>query len=398
MEMFNKISDGEATQIAMDKILEMNTQADEDELPEKEYIETLTASAPFRDGINKRIAQLGYVDDLTDVSKRVDFLTAQFEKHEIEPISKATLKNWLSKTSPAGDSAGRENMFKLCFALEMDAAETAEFFLKAFLNRPFNYKNTNEAVYLHCLLSGKTYNDALRIIKAVDNIPQTVCADRDIETEQLGKEIAAIQDEEELISFLAEHRYAENEQHQTATKKIKELLEDCYVLASQETEYTKDKPMTVKSTDALLDIIYDFDSDSMEKQKLTIKMSKFTDAIKENWPHRQLLHNIEKHNVHKEDVYRKALVLLTFYKFYAYAYISQRKKMKECDINLSLYENQFEDQLESNLAKCGYVQLYKRNPFDWLMLYCAAFPNPLTQFRSVIAEFYLDEVDDSEDK
>lgn len=397
---FDKFTDRDATQYAMDRIYEIDTSVTEEALPEKEYIESLDFICPFRDEINKRILQIGYTDDLADIPKRKKFLTQQYRKNKVKEPSDPTIRGWLSGARmPAAGSTGREDVFRLCFALEMTAEETAEFFLKAYLNRPFNYKKTKEAVYFHCLLWRKTYSDALRIIRAVESMFQTVSDDRDMETDWLGRKIAAIEDETELTGFLARHRYAEKEMHLTAFQTIEALLESCYALAEKETAYTKEETKTVRSVDALLDVIYDYDAYSMKAEKgLTIQDSRLPKVLKANWPDRQSFNNIKAHGKISDDVYRKALVLLTFYKFYAEAYLAQRKKYKESDIDLRKYADQFEAQLEDSLYKCGYIQIYKRNPFDWLILYCAAFLNPLNQFRSVIASFFLDEVNKSEDE
>lgn len=276
----------------------------------------------------------------------------------------------------------------------MNAEKVAEFFLKAYLNRPFNYKNTSEAVYFHCFLTGKPYREALRIIEQVESIPSSETTDMTIATEQIGSEIASITDEEELIRYTASHRYEENEQHQTVVSKITDLLQSCYTLATKETEYTKEKAAVVTSSDALLDVIYDYDAYAMGKEKRTIAKSKLPKAIKENLPDRERLAKILRHEAKNDDVYRKALVLLTFYNFYAAAYLSQRAYRAESDIDLLGYADDFEAELEGSLFECGYVQLYKRNPFDWLILYCASFPNPLNQFRNVIDEYYLATGDD----
>lgn len=60
-------------------------------------------------------------------------------------------------------------------------------------------------MYLYCLLWGKPYSDAVRIIQTVENMPPAVLTDREIETVRLGREIAAIKDENELVAFWAEH-------------------------------------------------------------------------------------------------------------------------------------------------------------------------------------------------
>ena len=47
------------------------------------------------------------------------------------------------------------------------------------------------------------------------------------------------------------------------------------------------------------------------------------------------------------------------------------------------------EELQTVLAECGYVQLYWRNPFDWMIGYCAMSLNPLDTLRDLIEEYYL---------
>ena len=42
------------------------------------------------------------------------------------------------------------------------------------------------------------------------------------------------------------------------------------------------------------------------------------------------------------------------------------------------------------LAKCGFVQMYARNPFDWLILYCAKSTDPLDTLRELLMQRYID--------
>lgn len=388
-----KFQEGELTQLVFERILEID-QTSTEELPGIEEMEALDPAMLFREGINKRLVKLGFNGDIDSVECKIDFLRKQFPKNKVEPrVSDVTLKNWMTKAAPTGNDNGRENVFKLCFALEMSAEETAEFFLKAFLNRPYNYKKTNEAVYYFCLRNRMNYVDAVRIIAEIQNIPQFQTVEREMNTEQIGYEISNIIDEAELIKYLAENRYSEEELHYTSVKRIKSMLDSCFELAQKETQLTRGMSVTVKSTDTLLDVIYDYDADSMrKKEKKTIQDSKFPKCVKANWIDRQTFHNIEKHITHTEDVYRKALVLLKFYSYYADAYCKARSKNTEDEIDFCGYADDFEAELEMVLAECGYIQLYKRNPFDWMILYCAAFPNPLSTFRDIISKFFLDVV------
>lgn len=388
-----KFQEGEFTQLIFERILEIDQTLTE-ELPGIEEMEFLDPAMLFQEGINRRLIKLGFNGDIDSVGCKMDFLRKQFQKNKVEPrVNDVTLKNWMTKAAPTGNDNGRENVFKLCFALEMNAEETAEFFLKAFLNRPYNYKKTNEAVYYFCLRNGINYVDAVRIITAIQNIPQSQTVEKEVNTERIGYEISNITDEEELIKYLAENRYSDEEQHYTSVEKIKSMLDNCFELAQKETQFTRGTPVIVKSVDALLDVIYDYDADSMRKnEKKTIQDSRFPKCVKANWIDRQAFHNIEKHLTRTEDVYRKALVLLKFYSYYADAYCKARSKMTEDEIDFCGYADDFEAELETVLAECGYIQLYKRNPFDWLILYCAAFPNPLSTFRDIISKYFLDVV------
>lgn len=388
-----KFQEGEFTQLIFERILEIDQTLTE-ELPGIEEMEFLDPAMLFQEGINRRLIKLGFNGDIDSVDCKMDFLRKQFQKNKVEPrVNDVTLKNWMTKAAPTSNDNGRENVFKLCFALEMNAEETAEFFLKAFLNRPYNYKKTNEAVYYFCLRNGINYVDAVRIITAIQNIPQSQTVEKEVNTERIGYEISNITDEEELIKYLAENRYSDEEQHYTSVEKIKSMLDNCFELAQKETQFTRGTPVIVKSVDALLDVIYDYDADSMRKnEKKTIQDSRFPKCVKANWIDRQAFHNIEKHLTRTEDVYRKALVLLKFYSYYADAYCKARSKMTEDEIDFCGYADDFEAELETMLAECGYIQLYKRNPFDWLILYCAAFPNPLSTFRDIISKYFLDVV------
>lgn len=388
-----KFQEGEFTQLIFERILEIDQTLTE-ELPGIEEMEFLDPAMLFQEGINRRLIKLGFNGDIDSVDCKMDFLRKQFQKNKVEPrVNDVTLKNWMTKAAPTSNDNGRENVFKLCFALEMNAEETAEFFLKAFLKRPYNYKKTNEAVYYFCLRNRINYVDAVRIITAIQNIPQSQTVEKEVNTERIGYEISNITDEEELIKYLAENRYSDEEQHYTSVEKIKSMLDNCFELAQKETQFTRGTPVIVKSVDALLDVIYDYDADSMRKnEKKTIQDSKFPKCVKANWIDRQAFHNIEKHLTRTEDVYRKALVLLKFYSYYADAYCKARSRMTEDEIDFCGYADDFEAELETVLAECGYIQLYKRNPFDWLILYCAAFPNPLSTFRDIISKYFLDVV------
>jgi len=200
-----KYEDDTLTMSAWEQILELDTTA-EDTLPAKDYFEQFTPADLFREGIDKRLCVLHYAGSMDDPAEKIDFLLAQFQKNGVPPVSKVTLTNWMTRTDKSGKASsprtnqhGRENVFRLCFALEMDAVETARFMLKSYLCRPFNYKSTSEAVYFYCLSNGKTYADAQRIIESVKGAAKTASAET-LCTEQIGQQLSSIRHESDLIS------------------------------------------------------------------------------------------------------------------------------------------------------------------------------------------------------
>ena len=88
-------------------------------------------------------------------------------------------------------------------------------------------------------------------------------------------------------------------------------------------------------------------------------------------------------------VYRKTLILLSFYNFYADLYCAEDLWHSEDPVDVREHLQEFRDELDLQLDDCGYAQVYPRNPFDWFILNCAADPDPLRRFRDHIADFLL---------
>lgn len=107
--------------------------------------------------------------------------------------------------------------------------------------------------------------------------------------------------------------------------------------------------------------------------------------VKRNWPQREQFAQILEKKTASYDVIRRALIMLTFYDFTANATVNHALEHGIFD--------EFVDEMNTVLADCGYVQLYWRNPFDWMLGYCAMSPNPLDTFRELIEEYYLSDPD-----
>ena len=377
-------ADNQATQFAYGEIF--NYDFDMDDLPGKEYFDQMDDNSPFIEGIKSIAYRMGYRDDL-DI---VRFLMGLCVEAGVS-ISRPTLSNWITKGTPASSEAGRENVYRLCFALKLNAEQTGEFFLKSYLERPFNYKNLHEAVYFFCMNNGLEYRDATRIIGQVESLPALENPAAQDVTEEIGRAIQAFHTEEAFVRYLQENRSSFAVQNKTATERIAALIDKCYILATEEFAFQKkerDKIHKVENEDELLSVIYNYNaretSGYWEKNgkqvpkpvyAKSISESSFPEIVRCNFPQRQQLENIKKHKA-SYDAIRKALIMLSFYHFFADARI---KGIKSPDLF-----DEFVDEMNTTLAECGYVQLYWRNPYDWMIGHCAEKEDPLDMLRNMI--------------
>ncbi len=382
----------EATQIAEDAFWAFDFE--KEEIPGKEYIESLNTVTTFYDYTFEYAQKNGCCTDKEDIDALAKFIFNKSKETGAEISSLTTIKNWLKKAPPTNNQAGRENVYKLCFALGMNAKETKEFFLKAYLERPFNYKNICEATYFFCLNKGFTYSNAERIIKKIEAEPSVKNEDAETITERIGYDISLIATEEDFIKYIVNNRSGFEVQNQTATAKIKELVEECKTIAKEQVLSPGEK-ISVDNIDELLNVITGYNARATEngekEYKKSISKSKLPNKIRQNFPQREQFKNIEDGKA-SFDVIRKFLIILKFYHFFAYAKLHNAKNLEQ-----GLYD-EFVDETNEMLAECGYVQLYWRNPYDWLYGYCACAHEPLDELQDIIHKFYISDPNIHEDK
>ena len=365
---------------------------DYSDVPGKEYIESLNTVTTFYDYTYAYAQKNGFEGDKSHADALAKFIVMLGRERNTPLSSLNTVKNWLKKAPPTANQAGRENVYTLCFAFGLNANQTKEFFLKAYLERPFNYKNIHEAVYFFCMNNGLTYVDAVRIIKEIESVPvDSKKEDVEVVTEQVGYAISLMTSEDDLIKYLVANRSGFTVQSQTASNKIEELIEECKALAKKEYKLLHNGDLSVENVDELLTVItgyYARETINGEKlYKQSISKSKLPELIRKNFPQREQFKQIEKGKA-SFDTIRKVLIILKFYSFFADALIHKAEDLE----NGLFYE--FVDETNALLAECGYVQLYWRNPYDWLFGYCAyGAANPLDEFKNVIDVFYLDDPD-----
>ena len=403
-----RLSEGEETKRCNSELSNFHYDEDYDDDDEHQiltdkYMEFLRHATPFTDGINKRLAELD-VDENASIKEKIDFILCQCEKLGILNDSSATklnaptLKNWLTSAPPTD----RKKVFLLCFALEMNLYQCKEFFFKSFLSRPFNFKDNTEAIYFHCFAYNKPYRKAVELLSRLENMPKYDAIDN-IDTISVGEEIAQITDENELLEYIANNQFDKTKQHIAVRERINKLLKLDMLLATEESEHDNTEPnKPINSCGKLLNQIYNFHSDAAQLGRFS--KSKLPPLIAKNMPTRQNMVKVLNGETDNDDLYRKALELLFFYQYYTSEKCNQIKcGIDLCSIDLlnqdrdkkdELHYYQFKNLLDKTLNDCGYLQLYVRHPFDWVILFCARHNNPLEAWRDIIDDYYLSMADE----
>ena len=223
----------------------------------------------------------------------------------------------------------------------------------------------------------------------------------------IGDHLYEIETEDDLIHYLTVNRSGFAKQNQAAKKKVEDLIKSCQAVAPKEYAIScnAEEAICVGNEDELLNVIYGYSARATEDGekvfKKSINKSKLPALIKQNWPQRQQFYQIKNGNA-SYDVLRRALLMLEFYDFYAKAIVAETETREKCKktgkseniviVAEGLFD-EFTAEVNDVLVECGFAQLYWRNPFDWMIGYCAMAPNPLYTLRDLIEEYYLSNSD-----
>lgn len=412
--------------MAMDMIyFEAPDEWEESLFDSTEYAMELDKRNPVLEGIIGRLRKLGFPateDDKKGIERE---LNIRYKKIGIADGIPKALKNWIEKGTPV-NPAYRENLYNLCLALEMNLDEIRIFFLKSYMTIPFNYKNRIDAIYYYGILHDLPYIEIANIIKDLSNDDESEVSSDD-NTAYLGHYIAQIDDIEVFKEFIRHHSYNKKQQYNTAAIEIEKLayanaeyadiernlkdelkreirhkteingnLEDDIKKYDESSILRQDGTVKYK---ALLFVIYGYDSqERYVDKKNNISKSKYLPKLfRENFPNDQEFSRIASREASPE-VYRKALIIMNFYNFYCSKWVYniygtyKPSKLARIIHNMGEWEERdFYDFYEGTselLVKCGFEQMYARNPFDWLILYCAKSTNPMDVFRELLSNRY----------
>lgn len=324
----------------------------------------LDESPAFLEGLSARLTELGTPCTPADTNTMLAEVKRRY-KAILGKSCPRTVREWIRGTTPG--FTNRLNQYELCFALDLDCLQTAEFFRERFLTLPFHVKNRIDAVFLYALLRGRPYTVISGMLEQASGyVPQE---NAHTETAQITSAIRQIDDDAQFLRYLSAHCYGNEQQFQVARRLIdSELALVKQTILRYETERSL-SPERLGSAVISELLGYRYQSRERTSQRLP---KRFTQSL----PNDVTLGKIVRGENASYELLRKTLILLRFYNFYSEA---ENTSPEIIDANLL----DFYEELNTMLLSCGFAGLYARHPFDCLILYCANSYEPIVTLHSM---------------
>ena len=334
---------------------------------------TLESRNVFLEGLSERLTELGVRCNYDETEIMLAEMKSRYKRILNKPCPRAVI-DWIKGITPPGIT-NRANNYDVCYALEMDFHQTAEFFQKHFLTLPWNCKNKTDAVFLWCLWHKKPYSAVQTMLE------ETKCfvsqENAHTSTSQILASIISENDEEKFLKYLSGHCYENEQQFQMARNIIKKETETVKKIISEDEAYnviSKDR-LNSLTIEAILGYRYQ-GSESPRNRK---SLKKLPVRFRESLPNDVTLGKILNDEKASYETLRKTLILLRLFTFYYDA-----ENTDENIIAQNLMD--FYDELNLVLSGCGFARIYPAHPFDCLILYCANSYDPVLTL-SYINEF-----------
>lgn len=380
----------------------------EDENYKQELLDVVKSFRTFDAALDEFIVQRGYSGDIVDIDAKVKFIKEKFDKAGI-PMETRILRGWFQKHTQADK---REIAIKFCFAFQLTQKEVQDFFRRVYLQRNLDCHNVQEAIYYYCICHCLPYSEAQALIAKAPS--QNGKGDVDfgadvLYTGTIIRELERFQSPEKLLAFLTENSRQFGYNNATAKRYINELwkriarengLADREIRRRFPKKTFSDKARSVWGIYQQIFGMLDFDKVGGDKlflvagdrtvQPLLKANGMIHPLVRKSFPDRQGLEAIISGNWQSDEVVRKTLILLAFYRFWvalflkdpASEYAAKPNDPQRCVASINRL-----------LMDASYPELYAGNPYDWIFLFAAQDEYPLEAFRFFMREVYLNKVE-----
>lgn len=317
--------------------------------------------------LNSRIETWSFPRLLSEASNTGESLQECLERKLLEytPSSNPetiarNVRNWLSGRNLPSN---REELFRICFALELNEKDT-EYILGTTAESGIHFRNPRELIYAYCLRKKIDYPQAVRLVEELWKAPlpeKTIeyqafvketseTEDRKILTASIRNQFKRVQTEEELWSFLEEYHDSFGIHHNTAYRKFSKMLENLLAPENLCADLPVDRVYSIEKA------VNEYLRAGMPYEKRLSGGTVLQKKIKEHWPTAK---SIREMYSRKLDVSRKALMLL---------YVATEGMVTDWRGTPKDWLRSHYKRLDLMLRDCGMAELNLHSPFDFLIM------------------------------
>ena len=313
-------------------------------------------------------------------------------------ISRSTLNEWLSggrdPSVSSSDEQTRENIYRLCAAFDLDMELTEELFEKVFFTRAFDLKAMKEFAFF--FFARKDFKDGVegcrwyqtgeKVWEDVSGMTRadTSDAEQPVRNTVLLADRTEAMNEVEFLRFLSSHphTFVKENRFARARERIREYAGKAWQMTPELASESGQRIGRGRSREA--DIPYEplINNILGYAQRSTVSAAGMISSLKSlppqliaNFPTGQILRKICIGDVCSYDQIYKMFCLLLFYCYHVKlpASMNREQRFKEFlrFANLSLEQE-------------GCTELYPRQPYGGLLLFCAAQEDPIAALQEFI--------------
>lgn len=356
----------------------------------------------FDCAITDFISKHGYLGDINNEKEKTQYIFDKFQEAGIN-IQKRVIKDWFTLHKgiikyPTG--------YYFCFAFHLNVDESNDFFRRICLDRGFDCRVKEEAIYYFCIKNELSFCEAQGVIERVNNIKESNACENMPYTQIIKSDVDNIDSLEGLYAYICENITYFDNKSATASRNVTamdtlrvvwneisspeglantEVKKNFFDTFAEELEI--ENHIGKRGTWPILDQIFGTDMYESEQIKsdrsiksLIKNNSVIHKFIEEMFPDKQAIDEIVSGNKQvKPERMRKSLLLLLFYRYWIRlairneGYESSPGDAERCIASLNQY-----------LVESGFHELYYGNPYDWLFLLCIYSEKPLASFREYI--------------
>ena len=316
------------------------------------------------------------------------FINGCAKQKKIE-LARTTLNAWMKgerdPSVSSSDQQTRENIYKLCAALNYDYEQTIELFGKVFFTRAFNPKNRKELAfrffaqrdYENGIEGSSWFQKGERVISTLPPEDFSEQEHKAITKSELILDKTALMEEEEFAGFLASNAitFVKKNENVAARNAVKTAaMEACRIAPGI------GKVLSVKEIpyETLIGTILGYTQRNATMATGTVSsLQSLPPQFTTNFPTGQILRRICLDEECTYDQVNKMLSLLLFFRYFSGGSV---KAGTETGFREFL---RFANMI---LDRAGCTELYPQQPYGGFLLFCAAQKNPLLEFRKFLKE------------